>query len=641
MAQAIANGIDSLDLAATKISRKIASLGVLSMLLIAILTVADILLRWLASASVPGFNEIIQLTMAVAIASTFPAGVTTRVNLTIDILERKVSAHTRDICRVIGSLLLLILFTLLTLRVGVHAVHLHERNAISLFLEIPEAPFMFAVSLMLALALVSQLIVFMKDLKTCFDDEISDLKLGLLILLWLLAALGLVLICGQIAATFLPTALNNAGTWVGLLFVLLWLLALAFVPVAAATGLTGLMGTAIFLGNGPALSVLGSEAADYLGNIQLAVLPLFLMMGGFAAQAGLASDIYRLGNALFAKFRGGLAMATIGGCAGFGALTGSSIATAATIGQVALPEMRKRGYAPGMAAGCVAAGGTLGQLVPPSTAIILYAILAEQSIGQLFIAAMIPAFIAVILYLLTIKTVVTLVPEAAPESVDEFSISEVLSAAKASIGVLALFALVIGGLYGGVFTATESAAVGAGGAFLFALFRGKLKGDALWDVMAKTTAMTAMIFLLIIGAVNFSFFVAISGLPELVANFVQNLGLAPLLVIAIFLVIYILLGSVMDPFPIMVITVPIIAPVIADMGYSLIWWGVIMVCVVETGMITPPFGINIFVLKNIAGGDVPLPTIFRGVLPFVVADLLKLALLVLFPMLVLWLPSTM
>jgi tripartite ATP-independent transporter DctM subunit len=633
--------IDSLDQLATNITRKIASVGVLVMLLIAILTVVDIILRLFVNASVPGFNEIIQMSMAVAIASTFPAGVTTRVNLTIDILERNVSAHTRKVFGCIGSLFLLVLFTLLTIRVGVHAIHLQERNAISLFLEIPEAPFMVAVAILFSIAMLAQLIVFLKDVKDCMAGTGSNIKLTVIAIVSLLLATAVVIYAGEVAETLVPTALDNAGTWVAILFIAMWLLALAFIPVAAATGLIGVLGTAIFLGADPALSVLGSEAAEYLGNIQLAVLPLFLMMGGFAAQAGLASDIYKLAHCILARFRGGLAMATIGGCAGFGALTGSSIATAATIGQVALPEMRKRGYSAGLAAGSVAAGGTLGQLIPPSTAIILYAILAEQSIGQLFVAAVIPALLAVVVYILAIMAVVTYSPSAAPKVESKVALDELMSAAKGSIGVLILFAVVIGGLYGGLFTATESAAVGAGSAFLFALFRGKLKGKALWDVMAKTTAMTAMIFLLIIGAVNFSFFVAISGLPELVTNFIQALDVAPLIIIGAFLVLYILLGSVMDPFPIMVITVPIIAPVIGDMGYSLIWWGIIMVSVVETGMITPPFGINVFVLKNIAGGDVPLPTIFKGVMPFVVADLIKLLILVLFPAVVLWLPSTM
>ena len=236
---------------------------------------------------------------------------------------------------------------------------------------------------------------------------------------------------------------------------------------------------------------------------------------------------------------------------------------------------------------------------------------------------------------------VSLVPGSAPTEAEKIPKEELREAFSGTLGVVFLFSLVLGGLYGGVFTVTESASVGACGAFLLSVARGKLGKEEIWQVLAKTTGMTAMVFLLIIGASNFSFFVAISGLPELVTTFFQNLNIAPLAIIGLILLVYVLLGSVIDPFPIIIITVPIVAPVIADMGYSLIWWGIVMVSVVETGMITPPFGINVFVLKNIAGGKVPLSVMYKGVLPFVVADLVRLALLVLFPMLILWLPSTM
>jgi len=279
--------------------------------------------------------------------------------------------------------------------------------------------------------------------------------------------------------------------------------------------------------------------------------------------------------------------------------------------------------------------------MPPSTVIILYAILTEESIGQLFIAAIIPALLAVVLYWMTIAIYVRVVPDAAPPAGEKARWADIWIAVRRAWGVLLIFLLVIGGLYGGVFTATEAASVGAFGAFLFALFRGKLKGDRLWHVMGETTRTTAMIYILIFGAVNFSFFIGVSGLPELLTTFVDFLQFPPLGIVAILLVGYIILGSIMDPFPVMVITVPIVAPLIGDMGYSLVWWGIIMVVVVETGLITPPFGINVFVLKGISGGDVPMWTVFKGVLPFVAADFVKLALLTVFPFLILWLPATM
>jgi tripartite ATP-independent transporter DctM subunit len=405
-------------------------------------------------------------------------------------------------------------------------------------------------------------------------------------------------------------------------------------------GLIGVVGGALLMSYGPALNVLGTTAASYLTNGDLAVLPLFLIMGSFATPAGLSADIYELAHVLLGHHRGGLALATIGGYAGFGALTGSSLATAATVGSVALPEMRARGYSPGLATGCVAAGGTLGQLVPPSTPIIIYAILTEQSVGQIFIAAVIPAAIAVILYFATIAIYVRVVPNAAPAAHQRARLDEIMQSVRKAWGVLMLFAFVIGGLYGGVFTVNEAAAVGAMGTFLFALFRGKLAGGALWRVMAEVTRTTAMIYLLIFGTVTFSFFAGISGLPDMLGSAATSFHLSPLGVVAMILAVYIFLGCIMDSFAVMVITIPIVTPIITNFGYDLIWWGIINVCVIETGLITPPFGINIFILKGIQGGDVPIWTVFRDVLPFVAADLVKLAILVLFPALSLWLPST-
>ncbi len=412
------------------------------------------------------------------------------------------------------------------------------------------------------------------------------------------------------------------------------------IPIGAVMVLLGFLGTSLLLDTGPALSVVGSEVAAFLTNGQLAVLPLFLMMGVLASAAGLSEDIYRLAQALLGHFRGGLALATIGGCAGFGAVTGSSVATAATIGRVALPEMNQRGYAAGFSAGCVAAGGTLGALVPPSSALVLYAFLTEESIGQLFIAALVPAALGVLLYMLTVAAYVRLVPNAAPAS-EKIGSRELMTEFRRGLTVITLFAVVMGGIYTGLFTATEAAAVGVVGAFLIALFRGKLRGGAFWNVMGETASITAMIYVLILGGITLSFFLGLTELPEFLTKKVAGMDLAPLGIIALLLVVYILLGAVMESFSIMVITVPVVSGLITDLGFDLVWWGIIMLVVVEVGLITPPFGINVFVLKAVAGADLPLATVFRGVMPFVGADLVKLALLVLLPALVLWLPSTM
>jgi tripartite ATP-independent transporter DctM subunit len=389
------------------------------------------------------------------------------------------------------------------------------------------------------------------------------------------------------------------------------------------------------------MSAFGSESAGLLTNSQIATLPLFLMMGSFAAVARLSEDLYELAHLLFGRYRGGLALATIGSCAGFGALTGSSLATAATIGRVAIPEMRARGYSPALATGTCAAGGTLGPLVPPGSGpIIVFAILTEASIGQLFVASVVPAFIAILFYLIVIMIYVRVSPSSAPVSPHHIDSQRLTSTLRRCIPVGLLVFGVMGGLYFGIFTDTESAAVGAIGAFIIAVYRGKLTRDTWLEVMVETTATTAMVYAMIIGAQAFSFFVLVSDLTKTVTEFIGALHWDKLSLISLILVGYLLLGMVMESFAMMIITVPIITPLIVDIGYPIVWWGIVMMCVVETGMIHPPFGLNVFVLKGITP-DVSMWTIYKGVTPFVISDLIKLALLVLFPALVMWLPNTM
>ena len=336
-------------------------------------------------------------------------------------------------------------------------------------------------------------------------------------------------------------------------------------------------------------------------------------------------------TSLLGRFRGGLALATIGSCAGFGALTGSSLATAATIGRVAIPEMRARGYSPALATGTCAAGGTLGPLVPPGSGpIIVFAILTEASIGQLFVASVGPAILAVLLYFLTVMIYARVSPSSAPVTTTPVDRAELRLALRRCIPVGLLVFGVMGGLYFGIFTDTESAAVGALGAFACVVYRKKLNRGSFLEVMAETTATTAMVYGLIIGAQIFAFFVLVSALTESVTAFIGSLHWSSLALISVILVGYLLLGTVMEAFAVMIITVPIITPLIVSLGYPVIWWGIIMLCVVETGMIHPPFGLNVFVLKSITP-DVSLWTIYKGVTPFVVADLIKLILMVLFP----------
>jgi tripartite ATP-independent transporter DctM subunit len=415
---------------------------------------------------------------------------------------------------------------------------------------------------------------------------------------------------------------------------------LILIPIAAIMGIIGVLSSTLFIGLMPSLGAASTEVTGFLGNTQLATLPLFLMMGSFAAVADIAEDVYRLAHILLGRLRGGLALTTIAGCAGFGALTGHSISTTVTMGKVALPEMRARGYAPAFSTGVCAAGGTLGALLPPASGpLILFALLSEASIGQLFVAAILPGILATVLYLITIAIYVRVSPESAPLNVDHEP-GRFLHAISRCGPAALLFGSVLGGIYFGVFTATEAAAVGAFESFLCALFRGKLRGKVFLHVMAGTTATTAMIYGLIFGAQIFSFFVGVSALTESATAFMANLDWPPIAIISMILVVYLLLGSVMESFAVMVITVPIITPLVLHLGYDILWWGIINICVVETGLIHPPLGLNVFVLKSIQP-DVSIWTVYKGVFPFVIADLVKLVLLVLFPGICIWLVGTM
>ena len=659
------NGIlNALDRRCLAVTQRVAFAGVLAMLAVALITTADILLRWLANKPIHGLNEIVGVGMAIAVAATFAAGASQRVNLTIDLLQNRVRERTLAWLKVAGAAALLVFYVLLAWRIGAYAWKLQQSGAVTIFVQLPLAPFVWTIAAFVAASAAVQIIALLVSVGYALaglrqadgwsvgsaDDPAQSsgqaIKVGggrVLAVGFAVIALAAAVVFGLYGSLGALSAFGKANSLLfnSIIILLLWVLLVLYVPLAAVMGLLGLITAIVFLGLEPALTVLGNEAVQFLINPAVAVLPLFLMMGSFAVVAGMSSDVYELAHKLLAHRRGGLALATIGGCAGFGALTGSSLATVATIGRVAMPEMASRGYAKGLAAGTVAAGGTLGALVPPSIPLIFYALLTESSIGKLFIAAVVPAIIAVALYLVAISVYVRLNPAAAPVEARPANWSEILHALRRAWAALLLLSVVVLAIYTGICTETEAAALGAGGAFFAALARGKITRATLLQVMGETTAITALIFLIIIGVLTFSFAMGVTGLPQQMTELVSGLHLGPILVLGTILLVYLMLGCIMDSNTVMFVTIPIVTPLITGMGYDLVWWGIINLVVLETGLITPPFGLHLFVLKSIAGGDVPLGTVYRGVLPFVCADLVKLALLVLFPVLVLWLPSTM
>jgi len=422
---------------------------------------------------------------------------------------------------------------------------------------------------------------------------------------------------------------------IGLLFLLLALR----MYIGIAMALVGFLGLCFLVGVPAGINILGITPLAEGSSYTLSVIPLFVLMGQFAFLSGISADIYRSVYAWMGHFRGGLAMATIVACSGFAAVCGSSLATGATMGMVAIPEMKKYQYDSRLATGCVAAGGTLGILIPPSIGFVLYGILTEQSIGKLFMAGFLPGFMLAALFILVIYVQCRITPAMGPCG-PKTSWKLRIKSLGDTWGMLLLFFIVMGGIYLGVFTPTEAAGVGAFGAFVFVLLKGKLKFSALLQSLMDTGKTTAMIFLIIIGANIFSSFLGLTKLPMQLADFTANLALPRTLILAAIIFVYVALGCVMDCYAIMILTVPILFPVIEALKYDPIWFGVLMVIVLEVGLITPPVGLNVFVLKG-AASDVPLTTIFRGIWPFLIAAFLAIVLITAFPQIATFLPDQM
>jgi C4-dicarboxylate transporter DctM subunit len=409
--------------------------------------------------------------------------------------------------------------------------------------------------------------------------------------------------------------------------------------IGMAMMVVGLVGCACLIGWGPATDLLGLLPMNESKSYNLSVIPLFILMGQFAFISGISTDIYRTVYNWMGHLRGGLAMATVLACAFFAAVSGSSLATGATMGMVAIPEMLKYKYDPRLATGCVAAGGTLGILIPPSIGFVIYGILTEQSIGKLLMAGLLPGVLLSGLFILAIMIQCTIKPAMGPPGPATSWLVRIKSL-SGTWGMLLLFTVVIGGIYIGIFTPTEAAGIGAFGALCIALIKRKLTLSGFIKCLSDTGKMTAFIFLIIIGASVFSYFLALTGLPSTLSEFITNLPLPRELILAAIILAYMVLGCVMEVYSIMILTLPIIFPIIQALEFDPIWFGVIMVIVLEIGLITPPIGLNVFVLKGAAPG-IRVETIFKGIWPFFAAAILAMVLIALFPQIALFIPSHM
>lgn len=423
---------------------------------------------------------------------------------------------------------------------------------------------------------------------------------------------------------------------------LLFLMAFTRLPLGFNMLLCGVAGISFIHPRGwsAGLAIAEQQFVGLAMNFQFSVLPLFLAMGVFVTKAGLADELFHAANLWLSRIRGGLAMASIAACAGFASLSHNSAASTATMSRIAVPAMRRFRYDEGFSAGTVAAGGTMGIMIPPSGALIIYGLLTESNLSDLFMAALLPAALQLLCYVIVVAVVVRFKPQWLPDSAERFSWRERLKALGAVWGVLVLFGLIVGGIYFGWFTTTEAGGIGAGGALLFATLRRRMTLALLLEALTESLATAGMIYVVAAGALVINQFVNLAGLPTQTVALIQSLNLSPLQVVALLLASCIVLGMFIDGFAMIFLTVPVMAPVVIGLGMDPVWWGVVLIITVEMAMILPPAGLNVFIMKAMQP-NLSLGAIYKGVVPFVVSDLLRLAAIVLVPGIALWLPSMM
>jgi len=409
------------------------------------------------------------------------------------------------------------------------------------------------------------------------------------------------------------------------------------VPIGIAMGIVGVLGFGALSGMGPALNLLGNVPLSVLTDYNLSVIPMFILMGAFASHSGMSRELFAAGRAWLGHRRGGLAYATIAACGGFAAINGSSVATAATMSQVALPEMRRAGYDPGLSAGLIAAGGTLGIMIPPSTIFVLYGVMTEVDIAQLFAAGALPGLMAVVFYFAVLQFIgwrhAATMPLGEPHTWGER-----LASLRDLWAVLLLFVFVLGGIYGGLFTVQEAAGIGAFGTLAIGLARRRLRWRQVRAALIDALRVSSSIMTIVVGAFLFGYFLTITQFTQNAVDWLVNLPIGAYGVLALVMVGYFILGAVMDELAMILLTVPIVFPAMTQLGFDPVWFGVIVVMAVTFGLICPPVGMNVFVISSIAR-DIPLTRIYRGTFPFIAVDLLRLLILCAFPGIALWLPG--
>lgn len=627
------NAARALDRVVVPLSRLMDRIGRGILALMVLLITLDVVLRYFLNRPIKGSYELIEFMMATLVFLGLAYTQTKKGHISITLLTVKLTQAQQAVIHTATYFLCLFTFITITWRSIVAAEALRIQGVTSDILLIPNFPFLWVV--VFGSALLS--LVFLIDILKSLNTVIKECKNPGL---WIALDGIFVLLILTIPIWFhwLPWDLSRPAmglVGIGLLIVLLF----SSMSIGPVMALIGLIGFSYLVNADAALAILGTTPYRSSATHAMSTIPLFVLMGVLCFQAELSKDIYTTLRNWLGRLPGGLAMSTVGGCAGFAAVSGSSLATAVTMGTIALPEMRRYKYADSLACGCVAAGGSIGILIPPSIAFIIYATLTEESIGALFMAGVIPGLMEALFYIITIYIICRLKPEMGPSGPSS-TWKEKFVSLKNTWGIIVLFILVIGGIYAGIFTPTEAAGIGAFGALLLGLLKRKLNSEKILSALADACKNTSMLLLMVIGADIFSYFLTMSQIPFLLSDFVVALPVPPGVTIWAILFVYIVLGCVMPIIPAIVLTIPIFLPVVTGLGYDPIWFGVIVVTMAEIGQITPPVGINVFALAGVAK-EVPLATIFKGIFPFVVADIVRVMLIFFFPALALWLPSLM
>jgi len=627
------NSARSLERFANPVSRMADSVGRVIIALMVLLITLDVVLRYFFNRPIKGSYELVQFMLALLVFLGLAYMQTRKGHISVSLFTSKLAPGQMAVVGSATYLLCLIIYVLISWRCILQGETLRVGGTSSDVLSIPIFPFMWVV----AFGSILLCLIFLIDFFRSIDGVIENCRQP-----WLWFTLDgifvLLVVTLPVWLHWLPWDVSRPA--MGIIGItLLILLLFSAMPIGPVMALIGFVGFAYLVNTNASLGILATSPFRTASNHTLSTIPLFILMGLLCFHAELSKDIYTTVRNWVGRLPGGLAMSTVGGCAGFAAVSGSSMATAITMGTLALPEMRRYKYDDGLACGCVAAGGSIGILIPPSIAFIIYAGLTEESIGKLFIAGIIPGIMEAVFYMITIFIMCKIKPELGPPG-PSATLKEKILSLKDTWGILTLFILVMGGIYGGIFTPTEAAGVGAFGALALGLIKKKLDRKKILAALAGTSRNTAMLLLMLVGAHIFSYFLTMTQIPFVLSDFVVGLPVPKGVMLWTILLVYIILGCIMPIIPAIVLTIPIFLPVVTGLGYNTIWFGVIVVTMAEIGQITPPVGINVFALSGVAR-DVPLGTIFKGIVPFLVADIVRVILIFTFPALALFLPSLM